>query len=150
MRLPLSPARELGFALHDVARLLRTLADQRVGDLNMTRAQWAVLSRLQRHQGAKQSELAEALDIAPITLTRLIDKLCESGLVERRADAEDRRVNRLFLTATAAPSLKRLGALGEHLMGRALNGIEAERIADLRVQLEIIRANLKFELNAKG
>ena len=146
----LSPARELGFSLHDVARLLRTLSDQRAGEVSMTRAQWAVLARLQRHQGAKQSELAEMLDLAPITLTRLIDKLCEAGLVERRPDGEDRRANRLFLTAGAGPTLKRLGALGEHLMGRALKGIEPETIADLRVQLEIIRDNLKSELNGKG
>ncbi len=62
------PGRELAFALHDVARLLRTYSDQRARELNTTRAQWAVLSRLQRCEGAKQNELAEALDIAPITL----------------------------------------------------------------------------------
>ena len=66
--MPFSPAREFGFALHDVARLLRTYSDQRARELNMTRAQWAVLVRLQRFQGAKQSELAEMLDLQPITL----------------------------------------------------------------------------------
>ena len=98
MKLPFafSPARELGFALNDAARLLRTYADQRARELNTTRAQWAVLVRLQRCQGVKQSELAEALDLAPITLARLIDKLTASGLVERRDDAADRRANRLY------------------------------------------------------
>jgi MarR family transcriptional regulator for hemolysin len=76
-----SPARELGFALHDVARLLRTYSDQRARELGTTRAQWAVLSRLQRCEGARQNELAEALDLAPITLGRLIDKLTVAGLV---------------------------------------------------------------------
>ena len=70
-----TPARELAFELHDVARLLRTYSDQRARELNTTRAQWAVLSRLQRCEGVKQSELAEALDLAPITLGRLVDKL---------------------------------------------------------------------------
>src|SRR5208337_1023416 len=74
-----TPARELGFALHDVARLLRTYSDQRARELNTTRAQWAVLARLQRCEGVKQSELADALDIAPITLGRLIDKLAAAG-----------------------------------------------------------------------
>ena len=75
-----SPARELGFALHDVARLLRTYSDQRARELGTTRAQWAVLSRLQRCEGVKQSELAEALDLAPITIGRMIDKLTAAGV----------------------------------------------------------------------
>ena len=74
----------------------------------MTRAQWAVLSKLRRREGLKQRELADMLDLAPITLARLIDKLTASGLVERREDATDRRANRLFLTPDAAPALKRL------------------------------------------
>ena len=101
-----SPARELGFALHDVARLLRTYSNQRARELGTTRAQWAVLSRLQRCEGVKQTELAEALDLAPITLGRLIDKLTLAGLVERRDDATDRRAHRLYLTEKAAPVLK--------------------------------------------
>jgi len=59
----------------------------------MTRAQWAVLARLEYNEGLKQSELAEMLDLQPITLTRLVDRLCASGLIERRADPDDRRVN---------------------------------------------------------
>src|SRR5208282_2656389 len=94
----MSPARELGFGLHDVARLLRTYSDLRARELGTTRAQWAVLSRLYRCEGVKQNELAEALDLAPITVGRLIDKLTAAGLVERRDDATDRRANRLYLT----------------------------------------------------
>src|ERR1700688_3570460 len=119
---PLSPGRELAFTLNDVARLLRTYSDQRARELNMTRAQWAVLARLQRFEGVNQSELAVMLDLQPITLARLIDKLCGLGLVERRDDAKDRRANRLFLTQKATPTLARLGELGEELMGRALAG----------------------------
>src|SRR5271170_5255712 len=113
-------ARELAFALHDVARMLRTYSDQRAREVNMTRAQWAVLARLRRSQGVKQRELADALDLAPITLARLIDKLTASGLVERRDDATDRRANRLYLTEKATPTLEKLGALGETMMSKAL------------------------------
>jgi MarR family transcriptional regulator for hemolysin len=141
-----TPEREIGFALHDVARMLRTYADQRARDLNMTRAQWSVLVKLQRCEGVKQSELAEQLDLAPITLARLIDKLTAGGLVERRDDAFDRRANRLFLTEKALPTLIRLGALGEELMGRALAGVEPQALATLRQSLERIRQNLKHEL----
>ena len=149
-KMPLSPAREFGFALHDVARLLRTYSDQRAREVNMTRAQWAVLVRLQRFEGVKQSELAEMLDLAPITLARLIDKLCGIGLVERRDDAKDRRANRLFLTDKATPTLERLGALGEEIMSLVLAGFDPQAIAEMTDKMNRIKANLKNELNCKG
>lgn len=146
MHLTLSPARELGFALNDVARLLRTYSDQRARELNMTRAQWAVLSRLQRCEGVKQSELADALDLAPITLGRLIDKLTAGGFVERRDDATDRRVHRLYLTEKAQPTLKALGALAEDVMGRALSGLDEPATRSLQNGLKTMKINLKNEL----
>src|ERR1700683_1513444 len=88
---PVSRRREFAFMVNDVARLLRTYADHRAAQFGMTRAQWAVLVRLDRSEGLNQSELAETLDLQPITLTRLLDKLCDSGLIERRPDPEDRR-----------------------------------------------------------
>ncbi len=142
-----SPARQLAFELHDAARLLRTYSDQRARELNTTRAQWAVLSRLQRCEGAKQSELAEALDIAPITLGRLVDKLDAAGLVERRADPADRRAHRLYLTEKAAPALRALGALAEDVMGRALAGLDEDAIRTILDGLATIKANLKAELH---
>jgi MarR family transcriptional regulator for hemolysin len=148
--MPFSPAREFGFALNDVARLLRTCADQRAKELNMTRAQWAVLVRLQRFEGANQSELAEMLDLQPITLARLIDKLCALGLVERRDDVKDRRANRLYLTQKAAPTLERLGALGEELMSRALAGLDLAAIVGMNERMAQIKVNLKNELQCKG
>jgi MarR family transcriptional regulator, transcriptional regulator for hemolysin len=143
-----SPARELAFALHDAARLLRTYSDQRARELGTTRAQWAVLSRLQRCEGVKQSELAEALDLAPITLGRLIDKLTAAGLVERRDDATDRRANRLYLTDKAAPALANLGELAEDVMGRALAGLDEPTLHAMRAGLMTVKANLKNELNS--
>jgi MarR family transcriptional regulator for hemolysin len=140
--------REIGFALHDAARLLRTFADQRARELNMTRAQWAVLVRLQRCEGVKQAELAESLDLAPITLARLIDKLTASGLVERRDCVGDRRAHRLHLTDKAGPVLEQLRGVGERLMGSALAGLEPEALATLKQGLERIKLNLKNELQA--
>ena len=144
--IPLSPARELAFAIHDAARLLRTYSDQRARQIQMSRAKWAVLAKLRRAEGVKQRELAEALDLAPISLARLVDKLSACGLVERRADAADRRANRLFLTAQAAPTLKRLDALGEAVTARALNGLDEKEILSLTAGLQRIKANLKQEL----
>jgi MarR family transcriptional regulator for hemolysin len=116
----------------------------------MTRAQWAVLSKLRRREGLKQRELADMLDLAPITLARLVDKLAASGLVERREDATDRRVNRLYLTADSAPALKRLDDLGEAVVARALDGLDEAAISNLRAGLERIRSNLKHELSCGG
>jgi MarR family transcriptional regulator for hemolysin len=143
-----SRRREVAFALHDAARLLRTYSDLRARELNTTRAQWAVLSRLQRCEGAKQSELAEALDIAPITLARLIDKLDAAGMVERRADPNDRRAHRLYLTDEAIPTLSALAVLGEDVMGRALAGLDDTTIEAILKGLTTIKANLRSELHS--
>jgi len=86
--------REFAFTIMDVARLLKTYADQRARQFGISRAQWAVLMRIDRNEGLKQTELADLLDLQPITLTRLLDRLADSDLIERRADPNDRRANR--------------------------------------------------------
>jgi MarR family transcriptional regulator for hemolysin len=116
--------REFGFILNDVARLLRTYADYKAAQFGITRAQWAVLVRMERSEGLNQTELADMLDLQPITLTRLLDKLSDSGLIERRPDPGDRRAKRLFLTPAARPLLKRLAELGEETMTSTLAGID--------------------------
>src|SRR6201991_2823333 len=116
--------REIAFNINDVARLLRTYADQKAASFGLTRAKWAVLARLDRFEGLKQAELAEMLDLQPISLTRLLDGLAENGLIERRPDPEDRRVKRLYLTPDARPLLERLTELGEDLMETALAGLD--------------------------
>ena len=141
--MPLSRRREFAFILNDVARLLRTYADYRAAQFGMTRAQWAVLVRIDRSEGLNQSELAETLDLQPITLTRLLDKLCDSGLIERRADPEDRRAKRLFLTPAARPLLKQLGVLGEETMAGALAGVPEESIEQMVSQLATVKENLR-------
>src|SRR5258708_40259620 len=93
--------REVAFSINDVARLLKTYADQRARDLGMTRAQWAGLARVGRSEGLKQCELADTLDLQPITLTRLIARLCDGGLIERRSHPEHRRAKRPHRTPAA-------------------------------------------------
>jgi MarR family transcriptional regulator for hemolysin len=135
--------RELAFAINDVARLLRTYADHAAGHFGMTRAKWAVLARLDRFEGLKQTELAEMLDLQPITLTRLLDGLAENGLIERRPDPEDRRAKRLFLTPAARPLLERLTALGEDLMATALAGLSPADVDALLGRLTAVKENLR-------
>lgn len=135
--------RDFGFLLNDVARLLRTFADQKARQFGMTRAQWAVLFRLERHEGVKQSELAEMLDIQPITLTRLIDRLCENGLIERRSDPNDRRAKRLFLTPAARPVLEKFNVLTSDMMADVLAGIDQPVVEQLVKHLGDIKDNLR-------
>jgi MarR family transcriptional regulator, transcriptional regulator for hemolysin len=138
-----SKNREFAFILNDVARLLRTYADYRAAQFGMTRAQWAVLVRLDLYEGLNQSELADMLDLQPITLTRLLDKLCDSGLIERRPDPDDRRAKRLFLTRAARPLLLQLASLGEETMANVLDGVASETVEQMVSQLEVVRDNLR-------
>src|SRR5207237_4472081 len=91
----------LGFLSHGIARLIRKRFDQRARGLGLTRAQWQVLAHLARHEGINQAGLAEILEIEPITLGRLIDRMEEAGWVERRQHPSDRRARQLYLTAQA-------------------------------------------------
>jgi MarR family transcriptional regulator for hemolysin len=135
--------REVAFNINDVARLLKTYADQRARDFGMTRAQWAVLARVERSEGLKQCELADTLDLQPITLTRLIDRLCDGGLIERRSDPDDRRAKRLYLTPAARPVLDGLARLGQDIMATVLAGIEPAAVEQLLAHLLTLKTNLR-------
>src|SRR5271154_5950402 len=135
--------REFAIILKDVARMIRTYADHKASETGITYAQWVVLARLDRFEGLKQSELAEMLDLQPITLTRLLDRLCENGLIERRADPNDRRAKRLFLTPAARPLLEQLGVLSEETMGTALCGVSRDSVEAIVAQLAVVKENLR-------
>ena len=142
--------REFAFLLNDVARLLRTYADYRAAQFGMTRAQWAVLVRLDRSEGLNQSELAEMLDLQPITLTRLLDKLCDGGLIVRRPDPTDRRAKRLFLTDAARPVLKELSGLGEETMAAVLEGVSRADVEQMVSQLAVAKDNLRHLIQQRN
>jgi MarR family transcriptional regulator, transcriptional regulator for hemolysin len=141
--------REIAFSINDVARLLRTHADQKAARFGLNRAKWAVLARLDRYEGLKQNELAEMLDLQPISLTRLLDGLSENGLIERRSCPDDRRANRLFLTPAARPLLERLSNLGEELMSTALAGLDQSETTALLASLRAIKENLRQAVQKK-
>jgi MarR family transcriptional regulator for hemolysin len=140
-KLPLK--REFAFTLMDVARLMKTYADQRARQFGISKAQWGVLMRLQLAEGLKQHELAEALDLQPITLTRLLDTLAENGLIERTPDPNDRRANRLYLTPAALPLLERLNELGADMMGNVLDGVDRATVERMLSDLQDVRGNLR-------
>ena len=115
----------IGYVLSDVARLIRTVFDRRVRDIGLTRAQWLVLTRLYRRPGASQTELADMLEIDRASAGRMIDRMQKNGWVERRADSEDRRINRLFLTADARRAHKDMWAIAEATVDDALAPLSA-------------------------
>src|SRR6185437_17105032 len=132
-------SREIAVGVVDVARMLRTYADQQARQFGISRAQWVVLMRLDRSEGLKQSELAEILDLSPISLTRLLDRLAENGLIERRDDPNDRRANRLYLTPAARPLLEQLSKLGNDMMDTVLDGLDGKTIERMLRDLERVK-----------
>ena len=140
--------REIAFNIMDVARMLRTYADQRARQFGISRAQWVVLVRLDRSEGLKQSELAEILDLQPISLTRLLDRLAENGLIERRPDPNDRRANRLYLKPAARPLLIELADLAQELMETVLEGLDDDANDRLLRNLVAIKDNLRTAISS--
>src|SRR6187401_560107 len=131
------------FTLGEVQRMVRAYADKQAARYGITRAQWAVLARVERAEGLKQTELAEQMEMQPITLTRLIDKLCDNGWIERRGDENDRRVNRLYLRKAARPLLGKLAGLRSELTATALEGINPADAHRLLAQLDLIKENVR-------
>jgi MarR family transcriptional regulator, transcriptional regulator for hemolysin len=131
------------FTLGEVQRLMRAYADKEAARYGITRAQWAVLAKVERYEGMKQTELAEQLEMQPITLTRLIDKLCDNGWIERRGDETDRRVNRLYLKKAARPLLGKLSGLRSEITATALEGIHPVDAHRMLTQLEAVRENVR-------
>ena len=131
------------FTLGELQRLVRAYADRQAARYGITRAQWAVLAKVERFEGMKQSELAEQMEMQPITLTRLIDRLCDNGWIERRSDDSDRRVNRLYLRKAAKPLLGKLAGLKAELTATALDGISPSDAQRLLGQLETIKENVR-------
>src|SRR3954465_2042598 len=118
-------------------------ADKAAARYGITRAQWAVLAKVERNEGMKQTELAEQMEMQPITLTRLIDKLCDNDWIERRGDETDRRVNRLYLKKAARPLLGKLAGLRSELTATALEGINPAEAHRMLAQLETIKENVR-------
>jgi DNA-binding MarR family transcriptional regulator len=132
----------IGSMLSDVARLMRRTFDARARDIGVTRPQWQVLTVLLRNEGINQGKLADLLDVEPITVCRMVDRLQEADMVERRADPADRRSWRLYLTKKAHALTDQLRPLATDMFEQALEGVEGDERAVLMGLLERIRQNL--------
>jgi MarR family transcriptional regulator, transcriptional regulator for hemolysin len=138
--MPVSP--NISFVLHDVARLLKKRFEQRSRASGLTRAQWQVLAYLSLNEGVHQNKLAELIDIMPITLARLIDKMEARGFVERRPHPADRRAWLLYLTDEARPLLEIMRNTGQETREEAFAGLSDADQQTLLKTLSLIKSNL--------
>ena len=132
----------IGFLLNDSARLFRRAFNARTRDSGITALQWRLITYLKRHEGIRQGPLAELIEVEPITLSRMVDRLAEGGLVERRADPTDRRAWRLYLTPRAAAVLNGIRDIAQGLTDDATEGLSAAECEQLAALVERVRANL--------
>ena len=115
----------IGFLIHDVSRLRRTVVDKALKPMGVTRSQWWVLANLSRHDGGgmMQTELAKVMDVGKVTLGSLIDRLEATGLVKRLADPKDRRAKRVVTTPKGVKLLADIQVIAKVVNARIMNGI---------------------------
>ncbi len=130
--------------IHEAAHLMRNRYDAAARTIGTTSQQWRTLTSIARcHEPPTQAELAERLDVERITLCRMIDRLADAGLVERRADPRDRRVWRIHLLPPAEPVLEHFGGLAAEVEREILSALDPAERAALRSSLERLRASLR-------
>lgn len=137
----------LGFLMYDVSRLRRLAFDKQMRPLGVTRSQWWVVAQLARQEGVTQTELATLLEIGKVALGALVDKLEESGWVERRSDPADRRAKRIFLTDAAHRLIADMQAAARHHNKDVLKGFTAAERRMLVDMLSRLRKNLRQSLS---
>jgi MarR family transcriptional regulator for hemolysin len=129
--------------LVETSRLLRNYIDHRAKSRGTTRAQWIVLFRLREQEGLSQVDLADVLELQPISLVRLLDRLVEHGLLERRHDPKDRRANRLFLTASGRQLVDDLDSLRDENAIDVTQGMPVEAIETSLRMLQEVKDRIK-------
>src|ERR1700758_4335094 len=135
--------RQLVAQLVESSRLLRNYIDHRAKERGTTRAQWIVLFRLRQNEGLSQVDLADVLELQPISLVRLLGRLVEHGLLERRHDPKDRRANRLFLTARGKELVDGLDSLRDGIATDVLANVSDEAIEISLTALRDIKERIK-------
>jgi DNA-binding MarR family transcriptional regulator len=135
--------RQLIAQLVESSRLLRNYIDHRAKEKGTTRAQWIVLFRLRQQEGLSQVDLADVLELQPISLVRLLDRLVEHGLLERRHDPKDRRANRLFLTPRGKELVDSLDSLRDAIATDVLADVPDQTIETSLTALRDIKERIK-------
>ena len=134
--------RDIGLKLSVIARQLRSDFDRRVAEIALTRSKWTVIAVVARRPGASQRVIAEVLEMSEASAGRLVDKLCNEGLLERRSKADDRRAFSIHLTAAAQPLLDKLSQIARVSEDNAFRGLSVEQLQGLRDTLDQLASNL--------
>jgi len=134
--------RTVGVQVTLLARIFRTRFDQRARTVGLTRPQWRTIAAIRFAEGSTQREISEILEVEPVTVARIVDRLEAAQIIERRPDPEDRRAKRLYLTPAATPLLKSLARLGAQEEAQALTGFSPEEVATLQALLGRLIANV--------
>lgn len=139
-----------GFLVHDVSRMRRTLFDDQMKPLGVTRSQWSVLAYLSResNDGTMQVDLARDMDVGKVTIGGLIDRLEATGHVERRLDASDRRARRIFITARGFDTIRKMETVGTQLNDRVLDGVSDRDLKATEKTLARVKENIRGLLQA--
>ena len=145
------PYLKIGFLVHDVSRMRRTLFDNHVRELGITRSQWRALSVLSRHEvdGIIQVDLARKLEVGKVTIGGLIDRLEASGIVERRSDKHDRRIRRVFITPKGYKVIEQMQSIGRKLNKKIMKNISKDQIHQAEEVLQEMKINLRTALDAE-
>ena len=128
--------------ISDIARLSKIAFDRKVRTLNLTRSQWQVIAIVRRQPGINQVQLAERLDVKPITVARTLDRLEKAGWLERKACKSDRRVNQLYLTQRVQDVVTQMRELALETRQNMLNNISRQEHEMLLSILTKIKQNL--------
>jgi DNA-binding MarR family transcriptional regulator len=144
------PYLRIGFLVHDVSRMRRTLFDHRLKDLDITRAQWSALAALSRREteGSIQADLARELEVGKVTIGGLIDRLETSGVVERRNDPADRRTRRVYITDKGFDIIEEMQSIGRELNSVIMKGLTLDQIHAAEDVLHAMKVNLRGALNS--
>ncbi len=145
------PYLRIGFLVHDVSRMRRTLFDQRLKDLDITRAQWSALAALSRRpdEGVIQADLARELEVGQVTIGGLIDRLETSGVVERRGDPADRRTRRVYITDKGYDIIDQMQSIGRELNAVIMKGLTLDQIHAAEDVLHTMKTNLREALRGE-
>jgi len=138
------PEHSIGFLIYEVSRLIRRDFHQRIQSTGLTQAQWRAISHICHQEGCNQTTLADLLEVKPITLSRLIDKLVDAGWIERRPDPQDRRAVRLYLTPKAHPLIKIMQEKAYETREKALQNISEEDFTAMFRSLKMMKNNLSM------
>lgn len=136
---------KFGFLSYEISHIIRQRFNKQAEKIGLTHAQWRALVHLSNNENCRQIDLADILEIKPITLARQIDLLEEAGLVRRNKDSEDRRAYRLELMPKARTVMLELWDIADAVEAQVLSALSAKEQEMLTSLLERIKISINAD-----